>query len=133
MKWFKRLGIAILFLTFILILGFIAFEILGMCVNHATADRQTKRLRTDLERGIPDLEILNVHTETGNLSGTGNHVECLSVIDFATEMTEDEVMGALSDSYDLQREGFFIEQKEDGSYAIYLETSAPFPDNIEGH
>lgn len=133
MKWFKRLSIAILFLPFILILGFIAFEILGMCVNHAAADRQTKKLRTDLERGIPDLEILNIHTETGNLSGTGNHVECLSVIDFTTKMAEAEVMSELSDNYDLEREGFFIEQKEDGSYEVYLETSAPFPDNIEGH
>ncbi len=133
MRWFKRIGIALLLLPFVLISGIIVFEIFDICVNHAATDRQTKKLQTDLESRISDLEILNVHSETGNLSGTGNHVECLSVIDFATEMTEGEITSALSDTCDLNRDGISIEQKEDGTYTVYLETSAPFPDNIEGH
>lgn len=133
MKWFKRIGIAVLFLPFIFISGMIVFEIFGMCVNHAATDRQTKELQCDLEDNIPDMKIIDVFSETGNLSGTGNHVECLSVITFSTGLTEDEIVKAMSEYYDLNQESSFIEHKEDGCYTIYLETSAPFPDNIEGH
>ena len=108
MRWFKRIGIALLLLPFVLISGIIVFEIFDICVNHAATDRQTKKLQTDLESRISDLEILNVHSETGNLSGTGNHVECLSVIDFATEMTEGEITSALSDTCDLNRDGIAL-------------------------
>lgn len=133
MKWFKRISMAILFLPFILILGFIVFEIFGMCVNHAVTDRQTKRLQADLTERISDIEIINVNSETGNSSGTGNHVECMSMITFSTEMTESEIKAAMPESYDFDKKSCAIRIEEDGSYSIYLETSAPFWDNIEGH
>lgn len=60
-------------------------------------------------------------------------MECLSVIDFTTEMTKEEIVSALSDNYDLASDGIVIEQTENGVYVIYPETPAPFPDNIEGH
>lgn len=133
MKWFRRIGMTILFLPFILILGVIVFEISGMCVNHAATDRQTKKLQADLTEGISDIEIIHINSETGNSSGTGNHVECMSTIKFATEMTQSEIEGAMSAYYDFDNECCVIRKEEDEAYSIYLETTAPFWDNIEGH
>lgn len=133
MKWFKRIGIAILLLPFLLILGVIVFEIFGMGVNHAATDRQTKKLQTNLTEGITDIEIIHVDSETGNSSGTGNHVECMSRIIFSTEMTEPEIERIMAAHYDFDNECCVIRKEEDGTYSIYLETTAPFPDNIEGH
>ena len=133
MKWFKRIGMAILFLPFILILGIMVYEIFGMCVNHAATDRQTKKLQANLIEGISDLEIINVNSETGNSSGTGNHVECMSMITFSTEMNESEIEGVMAAYYDFDNEYYVIRKEEDGTFSIYLETSAPFRDNIEGH
>ncbi|MBD5516880.1 MAG: hypothetical protein HDR06_20170 [Lachnospiraceae bacterium] len=133
MKWFKRIGMAILFLPFILILGVIVFEIVGMSVNHAATDRQTKKLQADLTEGISDLEIINVNSETGNSSGTGNHVECMSTIIFSTEMNESEIEEAMAAYYDFDNEYCIIRKEENGTFSIYLATTAPFPDNIEGH
>lgn len=133
MKWFKRIGMAILFLPFILILGVIVFEIVGMSVNHAATDRQTKKLQANLTEGISDLEIINVNSETGNSSGTGNHVECMSTITFSTEMNESEIEGAMAAYYDFDNEYYVLRKEEEGTFSIYLETTAPFRDNIEGH
>lgn len=124
---------AILFLPFILILGVIVFEIVGMSVNHAATDRQTKKLQADLTEGISDLEIINVNSETGNSSGTGNHVECMSTIIFSTEMNESEIEEAMAAYYDFDNECCVIRKEENGTFSIYLETTAPFRDNIEGH
>lgn len=133
MKWLKRTGVAILFLPFLLIVGVIAFEILGMCVNHAATNRQTKKLQAELTEGIADIEIIHVDSETGNSSGTGNHVECMSTIIFSTEMKESEIEGIMAAQYDFDDECCAIRKEEDRTYSIYLETAAPFPDNIEGH
>ncbi len=133
MKLFKGIGITILFLPFILMAGIIMFEIVGMCVNHAVTDRQTKKLQADLTERISDIEIINVDSETGNASGTGNHVECMSIITFSTGMAESEIKTAMPESYDFDNECCVIEEEEDGFYSIYLESVAPFPDNIEGH
>lgn len=133
MKCFKRIGMALLFLPFILILGIIVYEIFGMCVNHAAAERQTKKLQADLTEGISDLKIINVNSETGNSSGTGNHVECMSTIIFSTEMNESEIEGAMAVYYDLDNECCAIRKEENGTFSIYLATTAPIPDNIEGH
>lgn len=133
MKLLKRIGITIMFLPFILIAGIIIFEIVGMCVNHAATDRQTDKLKADLTEKISDIEIININSETRNASGTGNHVECMSMITFATEMPESEVKEIISEKYNLDNECCTIRKEEDDSYLIYLETSAPFPDNIEGH
>lgn len=133
MKWFKRIGMAILFLPFILILGVIVFEIVGMSVNHAATDRQTKKLQANLTEGISDIEIINVNSETGNSSGTGNHVECMSTIIFSTEMNESEIEEAMAAYYNFDNECCIIRKEENGAFSIYLATTAPFPDNIEGH
>lgn len=133
MKLFKKIGIAIIILLFIALAGIIIYEIVGMCVNHAAADRQTEKLQADLTEKISDIEIINIDSETGNASGTGNHVECMSTIVFLTGMTESEIKAVLSEEYNFDRENCVIRKEEDGSYSIYLETSAPFRDNIEGH
>ena len=132
MKKLRWIGIAALFLPFILIVGYIVFEIFGMYANHAATDRQTEKLQADLTDKISDLEILDVHSETGN-TGNGNHVDCVSEITFSTAMTESEIIGAMSESYDFDKDGCSVNKMDDGSYTFYQVTSAPFPDNIEGH
>ncbi len=77
MKWLKWTGLALFFLPVLLIGIFILYEIFGMGVNHFATWRQTERLRADLEEKIPGVEIVSVYSETGNTSGTGNHVDCL--------------------------------------------------------
>lgn len=132
MKGLKGIGIAVLFLPFMLIAGYIIFEIFGMYANHAATDRQTEKLQADLAEKISDVEFISVHSETGN-TGNGNHVDCVSEITFSTAMTESEIIGAMSESYDFDKDGCILNKTDDGSYIFYRVTSAPFPDNIEGH
>lgn len=112
---------------------FVLYEIFGMCVNHIATKQQTNQLQTNLERAIPDIEIINVYSETGNTSGTGNHVDCLSSITFATAMQEPEIVSRMSEYYKYDKWSCFLEKTEDGYYLFYLNTSAPFTDNLEGH
>ncbi|MDE7232706.1 MAG: hypothetical protein K2N37_06510 [Lachnospiraceae bacterium] len=132
MKKLKWIGIVVLFLPFILIAAFIVFEMFGICVNHAATDRQTEKLQADLAEKISDVEFISVHSETGN-TGNGNHVDCVSEISFSTAMTESEIIGAMSESYDFDKDGCSVNKTDDGSYTFYQVTSAPFPDNIGGH
>lgn len=132
MEGLKRIGIAALFLPFMLIAGYIIFEIFGMYANHAATDRQTEKLQADLTENVSDIEIIGVHSETGN-TGNGNHVDCVSEIIFSTAMIESEIIGAMSESYDFDKDGCSVNKMDDGSYTFYRVTSAPFPDNIEGH
>ena len=60
-------------------------------------------------------------------------MECMSTIIFSTEMNESEIQGAMAAYYDFDNECCVIKKEEDGTFSIYLETSAPFRDNIEGH
>ncbi len=133
MKRSKRAGLALLSLPFILIGLFILYEIFGMCVNRLAANRQTDRMQNYLQREIPDIIILDVYTETGNTSGTGNHVDCLSAVLFSTGMQETEIIRRLSAYYTFDETGCSITAMEDGNYFFSLITSAPFADNIEGH
>lgn len=133
MKWLKRAGIVFLLLPIILVIIFILYEIFGMCMNHIAAKRQTDRLRINLESEIPDIEVVNVYSETGNTSGTGNHADCLSVITFSTEMQENEIKNNMSEYYELDGWDCYVNKTDDGNYLFYLNTSAPFADNIEGH
>lgn len=133
MKLLKRIGIGIVSLQVILIFAVIVFEVYGMCMNHAATNRQTERLQAHLINEISDIEIVNVYSETGNLSGTGNHVECLSVVTFSTEMTESKIKKVMEEHYKSQNCTWYIDKTEDGLYSFYQESSAPFPDNIEGH
>ncbi len=109
------------------------YEVFGMCVNHIAAREQTAALQRNLEQEIPDLEVVRVESETGNTSGTGNHVECLSSITFSTEMKEAEIQERMSEYYTLDGWSGSVKRTEDGHYVITVVTSAPFADNIEGH
>lgn len=133
MKWFRRIGIAVLSLPVILILAVIFFEIIGMCVNHAATGRQTHKLQEHLTSEISDIAILDVYSETGNTSGTGNHVDCVSIVTFTTALNTDEVQEIMSKFYNFDEWYCFVEENDDGSLYFYLNMPAPFADNIEGH
>ena len=108
------------------------YEIFGMYINHITTKEQTNTLRTNLESEISDIEIISVYSETGNTSGTGNHVECLSSITFSTEMRKTEIEECMSKYYVFDGWNYYLNKTDDGYYTIYINTSAPFADNIEG-
>lgn len=133
MKWLKRSGTVILSLPIILITIFILYEIFGMCMNHIAVKRQTDRLQVNLASEIPDIEIVSVYSETGNTSGTGNHVDCLSIITFSTEMKESEIKSNMSVYYEFDGWSCYISKTDEGNYSFYLNTSAQFAGNIEGH
>lgn len=133
MKWLKRTGLTILCLPFLLIISFILYEIFGMCMNHLATKQQTERLQTNLENEILDIEIKEIYSETGNTSGTGNHVDCLSSITFSTQMQEIEIKNSMSKYYMFDEWSCFVTKTDDGDYLFYLNTSAPFADNMEGH
>ena len=105
----------------------------GMYMNHRATERQTAGMQRNLEHEIPDIKILNVYSETGNISGTGNHVDCLSVITFSTELQEDEIKRSLSEYYTFDQWSCYLEKLEGEGYLLYFITSAPFANNIEGH
>lgn len=133
MKWLKRFGIAILTLPITLLVIWGVYEIFGMCINHIATKVQTDTLQMHLEHEISDIEIVNVYSETGNTSGTGNHVDCLSSIIFSTEMQETEIENRMSKYYMFDEWCCDVNQTDDGYYMIYVNTSAPFADNIAGH
>ncbi|MCI8648886.1 MAG: hypothetical protein HFG20_02100 [Anaerotruncus sp.] len=133
MKWFRKIGLLFVFLPIILLVIFVAYELLGLCANRIATKYQTDRLQSHLENEIWDIQIVSVYSETGNTSGTGNHVDCLSLITFSTDMQELEVANKMSKHYELDGWSCYINQIEDGQYLFYLNTSAPFVNNIEGH
>lgn len=133
MKWAKRFGIVMISLPIALAAVWVLYEIFGMCINHVTTKDQTDTLRANLECEISDIEIISVYSETGNTSGTGNHVDCLSSIMFSTEMQETEIADCMSKYYDFDEWNCYVDKTDDGYYKIYINTSAPFADNIEGH
>ena len=132
MKWLKRIGWIVLSLPVILVIVFILYEALGMFVNHNATRQQTDTLQTCLENEIPDIEIIHVYTETGNTSGTGNHVDCLSSITFSTGLTQYEIEEIMEDYYVLDGWDCYLKETEEGYFLFYLNTPAPFADNIEG-
>lgn len=133
MKWLKRFGIVLLSLPIMLMVIWVLYEIFGMCVNHIAAREQTDKLQMNLQNKIPDIEIISVYSETGNTSGTGNHVDCVSSIIFSTQMQETEIEDYMSEYYVFHEGNCYVEKTDDGYYIIYINTSAPFADNIEGH
>ncbi|GFI15565.1 hypothetical protein IMSAGC009_00724 [Lachnospiraceae bacterium] len=133
MKWAKRFGIVMLSLPIALVIVWVLYEIFGMCINHITTKKQTNRLRTNLESEISDIEIISIYSETGNTSGTGNHVDCMSSIIFSTEIQETEIEDCMSKYYVFDEWSCYVDKTDDGYYKIYINTSAPFADNIEGH
>ena len=133
MKQLKKLGIVILSLPIILVVILVLYEIFGICINHITTKKQTNTLKINLENEISDIEIISVYSETGNTSGTGNHVDCMSLIMFSTEMQETEIKDCMSKYYVFDEWSCYINKTDDGYYIICINTPAPFADNIEGH
>ena len=133
MKRAKRFGIVMLSLPIALVVVWVLYEIFGMCINHIATKKQTNTLWTNLESEISDIGIISVYSETGNTSGTGNHVDCLSSIIFSTEMQETEIEDCMSKYYVFDEWSCYVNKTDDGYYKIYINTSAPFADNIEGH
>lgn len=133
MKWIERFFIVIVLLPITLFILFIGYEIFGLCINHLATQKQTNTLQRNLENEISDIEIVTVYSETGNTSGTGNHVDCLSSITFSTQMQEAKIEDCMSKYYTFDDLDCCVNQTEDGNYIFCLITSAPFSDNIEGH
>ena len=153
----RRVWKGILWFPVVLLVLVILFEVAGMAVNHVASSQQTKqaieRLKTELSA-----EIVDRYTETGNTSGTGNHVDMLSVVVFRTGSSAEEIRQALRAYESLDEWSFWVKSLEEvetlrskfpavypfleemdipedleHSWLLYLNTSAPFPDNIEGH
>lgn len=129
MRKLTKIAIGIFITPFVLIMLYIGFEIVGMAVNHCTTERQTKRLTAYIEENVADAEIRDARSFTGN-TGNGNHVDCVSEVEFTSEIGHDELDRAL--------EGFLKDStlrisEKDGVYTVGMTVPAPFPDNIEGH
>ena len=133
MKQLKRIAWGLVWAPLLLIGALILYEAVGMGVNHLATEKQTKQLIADLKTEVPDIELIDVHSETGNTSGTGNHVDCLSSVTFSTKMQRSDLEAKLYRRYPYDAWACYLSQTEDGYYLFYLNTSAPFADNIEGH
>ena len=96
MKTMKRFLIGFLAVPLLLIL----IEVFGIIVNHASTGIQTNRLKRDIADSIPDTEIISVESQTGNTTGTGNHVDCLTLITFSSELSLSDVRDKLDDTYE---------------------------------
>lgn len=133
MKWLKRFGIIIVLLPVIFIVIGGVYETFGMCINHLATKEQTTILQNNLQKEISDIEIVTVYSKTGNTSGTGNHVDCLSSITFLTGLQKEEIENRMSKYYTLEEWDCYVDKTEEGTYMICISTSAPFVNNIEGH
>lgn len=132
MKYLKRVGLGLLCAPFALIALFILFELFGMCVNHIATGVQTHQLQKHLAAEVDDLEILDVQSQTGNSSGTGNHVDSVSIVTFTSGKTCDELTDCMDAYYDFDMWLCRIDETDAG-FQFYLNTRAPFADNIGGH
>lgn len=157
MKVLKKIGLTIICIPLAALLFLIAFEMVGMVVNHCATAKQTDALEKTILSIIPDAKILNTYSETGNISGTGNHVDMLSVVLIKTEEDSSYITTTLKENYPLDEWSFWVEEagiihsryevtglpsyleklgytrETTGTYVVYLCMSAPFADNIEGH
>ena len=130
MKKNKKVLISILAVPLFLIL----FELFGMIVNHTSTGIQTNRLRRDIADVIPNAEIISVESQTGNTTGTGNHVDCLTQITFKSKLSLSDVRDKLDDTYEWNDLNCYVEEMEEtGEYLFFLRKRAPFANNIEGH
>ncbi len=129
------IGIAIVAVPILLITLGIVYEVVGIFANHAATDKQTKELKNVIETEIDDVQITDVYSETGNTTGTSNHVDCLSRITFSSDKDQTFIASSLKKYYYLdEREYYTVTiEGEDGIYVVTQISKAPFPDNIEGH
>lgn len=123
-----------LFVIFALPIFLVMLEVFGMIVNQASTGIQTSRLRHDIVDTLPDTEIISVDSETGNTTGTGNHVDCLTRITFTSDLSLSEVQNKLSRIYEWNDLSCYVEETDKaGEYLFFLRKRAPFADNIKGH
>ena len=133
LKHLKRIALVFVSAPLLPIGLLILYEVFGMCVNHLATRRQTQQLMAELQTEVSDIEFIDIYSETGNTSGTGNHVDCLSSVTFSTLMPLAELEDRLYRHYSYNEWSCYLSQTEEGYYRFYLNTSAPFADNIEGH
>lgn len=157
MRGAKRILKGTLFLPAALLVLIVLLEFIGMIANHAASARQTEQLVLLLEAELPQVEIVDRYTETGNTSGTGNHVDMLTAVVFKTDASlleiEDLIRNHGLDEWDCWIEEMekitasrekapylypYVEkmkvpEKLEHTYLLYRNSSAPFVDNIEGH
>ncbi|NBI68032.1 hypothetical protein D1646_14720 [Pseudoflavonifractor sp. 60] len=158
MRGAKRILKGALFLPAALLVLFVLFEFIGIAANHAASTRQTEQLLELLQANLQQVDILDSYTETGNTSGTGNHVDMLSAVIFRTGADLEEIEQVLQEYGALDEWSFWVkpmaqvsaareehpylypflervavpEDFED-TWLLYMNTDAPFPNNIEGH
>lgn len=146
-KALKRIFTIIICIPIVLIVLFIGYELIGIAVNNYSANKQTKNLIEDISN-ISDVEIIDSNTFAENTSGTGNHVDMLSLVLVRTEYA-DELNKNFSgyDNFRIRPYEVLSEDKlngkfygsleypknKDNLYVIDVNNSAPFWDNIVGH
>lgn len=129
------IGITIAMIPSLMITHGIGYEIYGYLANHAATDKQTKALEKVIVTEIDGVQIKDVYSETGNTTGTSNHVDCLSRITFSSDKDQDHVSEILKKHYDCNDEDYFTVtiKRENGIYIVTQISQAPYPYNIEGH
>ena len=129
--------IVVVSLPVVWIMQCIGYEIFGYFANHSATDKQTKELKTVIQREIEDVRITDVYSWTGNTTGTSNHVDCLSKITFSSNKDYDYISGIIlkyCEDCSNGREVFDVTiDYENGIYTVKQISQAPFPNNIEGH
>ncbi len=134
MKIVKRIAGIIACIPMGLIVLWIAFEALGMMVNHTATGMQTRKLKNMIGTELTSSEIIDTYSETGNTSGTGNHVDMLSVVVFRTDDSLSDIENKLQDHHRYDYcDDMDIPEQLDHCYLLYVNENAPFADNIEGH
>lgn len=160
--WLKRTVLFLVLLPFVFIAGYILYELVGIAVNHHATDCQTKELVSVIKAAVAGADVMDTYSETGNTSGTGNHVDMLSVVVFRTKEKGKELEKNIGEGVktfsEVDEWGFYVESIEaiesnkktkewvpgyydklslpedkTDCYLVYLCNAAPFEDNIEGH
>lgn len=131
----KKAGITALCLPVLLVLLFIIWELFGMCVNLISTEIQTNQLYSVIKEELPDAEIIHKYSETGNTSGTGNHVDSLSAVILSADLDKEQILERLRENDDFSSwyNYAYIDETDTGYYIVKVVTSAPFVDNIMGH
>ncbi len=157
-KILKWTGIFIIALPFVLILLWIGYQIFGASMNALATAKQTKQIQKHIQDTWQNANIIDTYSETGNTSGTGNHVDMSSVVLFRVDEDLDGVIEKLSAEYEFNATDCWVQQldvvisyhQKDSGYYNFLEhmelpddtdycyifvqnQSAPFADNIVGH
>lgn len=156
MKALRITAITFLCIIIAVIALFVGYEVVGIIANEHAADKQEKALVGILESSHAD--ILDSYTFVGNSSGTGNHVDLLTLFIVRAEDISviEEVLGEayeeratfpleyftvtplsqLKNSYDPYArfmEEMAMPEDTENCYLISYCNSAPFSDNIIGH